>query len=144
MRILVVGGFLYLLGVAIILILKPSFMFTEKGDWKEFGIGRSPATHTWMPFWLFIVLWAIISYILGILIVRIFWKTTQSVMVTNSDDIEVENAYEGTQEPIISEEVQPKRAYRKRSELTPGYYYLNRTASQPGIPKYVYLGPQLP
>ena len=50
--------------VAIVLTIKPSWMFTEDGTWKEFGIGRNPATHTWMPFWLFAVLWALISYIL--------------------------------------------------------------------------------
>jgi hypothetical protein len=64
MKCLLVAGIVYLSVVAVVLTLKPSFMFTDDGTWKEFGIGRNPATHTWMPFWLFAVLWALISYIL--------------------------------------------------------------------------------
>ncbi len=64
MKCLLAAGILYLIVVAIVLTIKPSWMFTEDGTWKEFGIGRNPATHTWMPFWLFAVLWALISYIL--------------------------------------------------------------------------------
>ena len=64
MKCLLAAGILYLIVVAIVLTIKPNFMFMEDGTWKEFGIGRNPATHTWMPFWLFAVLWALISYIL--------------------------------------------------------------------------------
>ena len=61
---LVIAGLLYLSGIAVMLTIKPRFMFTEEGVWKEFGIGRNPATHTWMPFWLFAILWALVCYIL--------------------------------------------------------------------------------
>ena len=68
MQRIIAAGILYLLGVALILILKPSLMFTEDGSWKEFGIGRNRNTHTWLPFWFFAILWALISYIITILI----------------------------------------------------------------------------
>ena len=72
MECLLSAGILYLLGVAIVLASKPRWMFMEDGTWKEFGIGRNPATHTWMPFWLFAVLWALISYILVTVLYAIF------------------------------------------------------------------------
>ena len=68
MRLLIFSGFLYLAGVATILILRPSLMFTDDGVWKEFGIGRNPETHTWLPFWLFCILWSVISYILIVIL----------------------------------------------------------------------------
>jgi len=39
-------------------------MFHSDGTWKEFGIGRNPDRYTWFPFWIFALVWAIVSYIL--------------------------------------------------------------------------------
>ena len=39
-------------------------MFNEDGEWKEFGLGRHPDRYTWLPFWLFAILWAILSYLM--------------------------------------------------------------------------------
>ena len=39
-------------------------MFTSDGGWKEFGIGRNPERFTWFPFWLFTLVWALISFFL--------------------------------------------------------------------------------
>jgi hypothetical protein len=64
MRRLVVAGLLYLTGIAILLLIKPSYMFHEDGRWKEFGIGRNPERFTWFPFWLFTILWAVVSFFL--------------------------------------------------------------------------------
>ena len=38
--ILAVAFGIYILGVSIVLYLKPQIMFGKGGDWKEFGIGR--------------------------------------------------------------------------------------------------------
>lgn len=67
MRLLLYSGILYLTGVAIILALKPTLMFREDNAWKEFGIGRNPDKYTWFPFWLFAIVWAIVSY--GIILI---------------------------------------------------------------------------
>ncbi len=40
MKQLLWSGLLYLVGVAALLLTKPSLMFTQEGHWKEFGIGR--------------------------------------------------------------------------------------------------------
>jgi hypothetical protein len=64
MRLLLYSGVLYLAGIALILTLRPEFMFHSDGTWKEFGIGRNPDRYTWFPFWIFALVWAILSYIL--------------------------------------------------------------------------------
>ena len=50
--------------------MKPQLIFTERGAWKEFGIGRNPESYTWMPFWLFCIFWALISYSMVFVIIR--------------------------------------------------------------------------
>ncbi|NBR60268.1 MAG: hypothetical protein EBT86_01215 [Actinobacteria bacterium] len=64
MRLLLYSGVLYLAGIALVLTLRPEFMFHSDGTWKEFGIGRNPDRYTWFPFWIFALVWAIVSYIL--------------------------------------------------------------------------------
>jgi hypothetical protein len=68
MYLLIYSGLLYLLGISIVLVLKPELMFLSNGSWKEFGIGRSKERYTWLPFWLFAIMWAIISYIIVLVI----------------------------------------------------------------------------
>jgi len=131
MRRLVVGGLLYLTGIAVVLVLKPQYMFREDGRWKEFGIGRDPKNFTYIPFWLFAIIWAILSYVLIALL---------------------EETLLG--EPSYQEEVpvsrNRNRSLNKRNnspniELTPGYYMLNESSTgRNGVPRYVYLGPEEP
>lgn len=133
MKLLLYSGLLYLAGVAIILLLQPSIMFTEDGIWKEFGIGRNPKTHTWVPFWLFAVIWAIISYIIVLLIAG-----TGSLPG-------VEETYHVQEQSIAltdkNFEVKPKGRGKRSNSLIPGYYILNREATEAaGTPKYIYLG----
>ena len=125
MRVLLYSGLLYILGVAIVLALKPSVMFTEDGGWKEFGIGRDPERFTWMPFWLFTVLWAMISFfliqtfaVLGFL-PGVEWTAIEAPAPTKKN---------------VSRN-------RTANDLKPGYYMLNTegTAAE-GVPKYIYIG----
>jgi hypothetical protein len=129
---LLVAGLVYLIVVAIVLIIKPRLMFTEDGTWKEFGIGRNPSTHTWLPFWLFSILWSLISYILVTIAFAVYGpKTVQ----------DIEEAPEFT---IPT----PKktRSKGKPLNLPNGYYMLNNDATEAagGVPKYVYIGQGLP
>jgi hypothetical protein len=130
MRRLVVGGLLYLTGIAVILVLKPQYMFREDGRWKEFGIGRDPKNFTYLPFWLFAIIWAILSYVLVALL---------------EDYIFGEPSYQD-EAPISRNR---NRSLNKKNnsnvELTPGYYMLNETSTgRNGVPRYVYLGPEEP
>jgi hypothetical protein len=166
MKALLFAGIIYLIVIAIVLIIKPSFMFTEDGVWKEFGIGRNPATHTWLPFWLFAILWALISYIFVIIVLSIFEGKSDepsadyyasSVSSKRGKqvlrhDIQDSSIYEITMDDIQQSVKQPSksqmraRARGKSLELPNGYYILNSEATEAagGIPKYIFLGKGLP
>lgn len=129
MRLLIFSGVLYLVGVATVLMLRPELMFTPDGIWKEFGIGRSPETHTWMPFWLFCILWALISYILTVMLAD--WGILPGLWVSH---VEVE-----------APASRSKVANLGNKGPKPGYYMLNTEGTGvEGVPKYIYLGPAAP
>lgn len=155
---LLAAGLLYLIVVAIVLAIKPNMMFTEEGAWKEFGIGRNPATHTWMPFWLFATLWALVSYILVVLTFAVMgWGSVSPntnsgksasaappvniVNASNLDEEQVENIIES-----IAKSNRKSRLKGKPMDLPDGYYVLNTDATEAagGVPKYVYIGKGLP
>jgi hypothetical protein len=62
---------IYIVGIAIVLYLRPKLMFLPGGSWKEFGVGRGES-HTVLPFWLFAIFWAFISYGVGLVIMSHF------------------------------------------------------------------------
>lgn len=129
MRLLIFSGVLYLVGVATILMLRPALLFTPDGVWKEFGIGRNPETHTWMPFWLFCIVWAIFSYVVVVILAD--WGVLPGLWVSH---LEVETPA-GRSKGAANASKGPK----------PGYYMLNTEGSGiEGVPKYVYLGPAAP
>lgn len=138
MSLLIYAGLLYLLGISIVLMIKPALMFSEKGIWKEFGIGRPSATYTWLPFWLFSMIWAILSYLIVLLIA----SHTGLAGVHTPTDVSV------TTETLDPEYVSKKSSSKKKivpSDMKDGYYMLdmNETAKR-GVPKYIYVGPEAP
>lgn len=149
---LLASGLLYLIVIAIVLSIKPTLMFTEDGTWKEFGIGRSQATHTWMPFWLFAILSALISYIIVSIIFNVYGydsiQDTQKPVMGNKNartanttfmdvDVDEEGVYE-----IDTRSSSSRRRKGVPASLPEGYYVLNREATEAsgGVPKYVYIG----
>ena len=130
MRVLLYSGLLYLLGIGIILAVRPSFMFTIDGGWKEFGIGRNPEKYTVFPFWMFTLVWAVVSFffiqLLGTLGVLpgVEWTRIETAAPASN----------GTAPSLRSSRKGPP-------ELKPGYYMLNTegTAAE-GVPKYIYIG----
>ena len=128
MRRLIVAGLLYLTGIAIVLLIKPQYMFHEDGRWKEFGIGRDPTNFTHLPFWLFTILWSVIAYV----IVMFF----EDALYIPSEEIEF---------PRNRMNARNQRQANAVQELAPGYYMLNEGATgRNGVPRYVYLGPEGP
>ena len=135
MRRLIVAGLVYLTGIAIILLIKPQFMFREDGRWKEFGIGRDPASFTYFPFWLFTILWSVLTYVIVIFVEDAFYPS-----------------YSMEEPPIVKNAARSRNARNNlqvaavnNKELVPGYYMLNEGASERnGVPRYVYLGPEEP
>jgi hypothetical protein len=129
MKTLLWAGLLYLIGVATILVIRPTLMFKEDGQWKEFGIGRNDEHYTWMPFWLFAITWAMLSY----LIVLSF---STSEPVGNLPVINMEDE-------MITASKHNKKNNSK--EMKSGYYVLDiEETAKRGIPKYIYLGPESP
>ena len=129
MRLLIFSGVVYLVGVATVLMLRPTLMFTPDGVWKEFGIGRNPETHTWMPFWLFCILWSLVSYLAIVLLADAGFLPGLWV-----SHVEVE-----------SPAGRIKTANVANKGPKPGYYMLNTEGTGvEGVPKYIYLGPAAP
>ena len=128
MKLLLYSGVLYLLGIGILLAIRPEFMFREDGSWKEFGVGRDSENYTWMPVWLFIFLWAILSYMIVLLLAA-------SNCLPGVTVIE-----EGGYEPAPRKR---KAALKDMEYSEPGYYILNMDKTK-GAPKYIYLGPSAP
>jgi hypothetical protein len=124
MSLLIYSGLLYLLGISIVLTWKPEFMFSKDGSWKEFGLGRHPHKYTWMPFWLFAILWAMMSYF---------------VVLTVSSHLQMSL-------PVHENVSMPSSMGRNsRNDMKQGYYILNTNETiKKGTPKYIYLGPEAP
>lgn len=117
---LLLAGIVYLLGIAIVLAVRPQYMFTPDGLWKEFGIEKGDE-YTLCPFWLFCIVWGCVSYFL--------------VLALYKEDAEVQ----------MNMPVQNTVDMSKPVELPKGYYVLNNKATRlAGVPKYVYLGEEMP
>jgi hypothetical protein len=107
-------------------------MFTPDGNWKEFGLGKSQEKYTPFPFWLFCLIWALMSYVLTILVVKLYPSSKQESRSRSSPIA-----------PPVEEEQVFQNA--RNQDLPKGYYVLNKKATKlSGMPKYVYLGPQEP
>jgi len=144
MTLLIYSGLLYLLGISIILILKPELMFGKDGSWKEFGLGRNKQKYTWMPFWLFAISWAIISYLFVLVLASatgLGGVTHNTEVSVKNNSLEPENVSMKSMTPVFSDRKRPSSSL----DMKPGYYILdtNETVKQ-GIPKYIFLGPEAP
>ena len=134
-----VAGLLYLTGIAIILLIKPQFMFREDGRWKEFGIGRDPANFTHFPFWLFTILWSVLAYVIVVFMEDALYPNLDTgdvapPVIKNTRSRNARNTLQNSQQQAAPVQ-----------ELVPGYYMLNEGATgRNGVPRYVYLGPEEP
>ena len=147
MYLLISSGILYLIGISIVLMLKPELMFSADGKWKEFGIGRSKDKYTWLPFWLFAVMWAIISYMI-VLVIASHTQLGTEVVENQASVISVNEMI--APENITTKSLVPTPITNVNKKITsqnmkPGYYILNEAETmKKGIPKYIYLGPEAP
>jgi hypothetical protein len=142
MWVFIIAGAIYLMGVGVILVIRPSFMFTPDGDWKEFGIGQSEDRYTPFPFWLFCLAWALVCYFIVLLSLNAvgFEKNGNLALSASASPspgsvVRKNNSRRlAVDEGEIVDLEQPQK-------LPKGYYVLNKKASRlAGVPKYVYLG----
>jgi hypothetical protein len=139
MSLLIYSGLLYLIGVSVVLALKPALMFSADGNWKEFGIGRARERYTWMPFWLFAIIWAIISYTIVLVIVGNRQENTTNTNLFNRRSPPTSLKEGMNYEVMDGEDMEPAaKPFRK------GYYIMNVNTKNGGTPQYIYLGPRAP
>ena len=140
------AGAIYLVGVGIVLITKPTLMFTPDGDWKEFGIGQREDRYTPFPFWLFCLVWALIAYFMVMLVepyvTAAEWKSAEVHPLPVPRNKGSNNRKNYT---LPIEDMEEAGDVEGLERLPKGYYVLNRKATRlSGVPKYVYLGPEEP
>ena len=122
MSVLWIAFGIYIVGIATLLVLRPASMFHSDGSsWKEFGLS-SNTSHTVFPFWMFAIVWAIISYALATL--GMMFVATTTLRSEYNDTMNVK--------PISNVNTNP-----------PGYYILDESSSVTP-PKYIFYGPEPP
>jgi hypothetical protein len=135
---------LYILGVSLVLFIRPAFMFHPDGTWKEFGMSNM-AGHTMFPFWMFALVWAILSFA-GANLIQIFLASTALQSISQPVV-----QHEAILQPITSNpNVQvaaptPNLTFgnlQSAMNKVPGYYVMDRLI-QPE-PRYIYWGPEPP
>lgn len=167
MEILWLAIILYSAGLALILHFRPALMFNDDGTWKEFGYQRS-ARHTLLPFWLFVIAWAFVSYAIA---AAFSWTMLSGVAVASAsaspsffsesesesdDDIQMTSASSMSEQKqsltpqsltpltsLTSVKRGPGRP-RKEGSPQPGYYVREDTPTENGLRRYIYYGPEAP
>lgn len=132
MRTLLFSMILYLAGIAVILFIRPSLMFHRDGRWKEFGIGDVDGG-TVFPFWMFCIVWAIISYIIAHLVSGKSTPSMNVAAVPLAPLMPLRNTFQESGPQPVEE-----------PPMKSGYYRLNAASSKKGVPRYVYVGPDEP
>jgi hypothetical protein len=128
------AGIIYLIAIAVVLVVKPAFMFRSDGTWKEFGIGRNRVNYTPMPLWLYSIVSALVSYFIVLLVAGSGSSTRASTRAGATKS-----------SPKMDSIVNMKASDMTGPDLEPGYYVLNKAASKlAGVPKYVYIGAEAP
>jgi hypothetical protein len=127
---------IYILGVALVLFFRPAIMFRPgNGTWREFGLANT-GNYTVFPFWMFTLLWAIVSYVLATLgTVFIASAALQSMPI---EEAPVNNTMFTPVSKMPAAAVAPPAP---TPSGLPGYYVLDTSS---GPPKYVYFGTSPP
>jgi len=111
-------------------------------------MGRPSATYTWLPFWLFSIIWAILSYLIVLLIASHtglagVHTPTDLPVTTETLDPEYVSRKSSSGHSVSGHSVSKKKM--APSDMKEGYYMLdlNETGKR-GVPKYIYVGPEAP
>jgi hypothetical protein len=108
---------IYIIGVAVVLFIRPTSMFRDNG-WREFGLS-STGNYTIFPFWMFTLLWAVFSYAIATLGTVFFANLALRSTVPSSRTLP---------KPISS-----------LGPSAPGYYIVEPQGTAEA-PKFVYFG----
>ena len=146
MQVLFLALTIYLIGTTVVLYLRPSVMFHPGGTWKEFSLNPDP-NHTYMPFWLFSILWALLSYLIATFLQRRMIGEPQET--ADFEPIEVDEPAPAIVEQDINDfadvEAEPISKNMGLNKTRNGYYVLNtQKYSRNQVPMYVYYGDSPP
>jgi len=137
MHVLFLALTIYLIGTTAVLYLRPATMFHPGGAWKEFSLTPDP-NHTYMPFWLFSILWAFFSYLLATFIQRMAGPSVPSEEVDDFERIDLPETHEETDLPELAEPVSKNMGLNHTRN---GYYVLDTEKyNKNRVPMYVYYG----
>lgn len=147
MRVLLYSMVLYLMGIAILLWVRPALMFKKNGEWKEFGMNNSDTTI--FPFWLFCTVWAVVTYAVVSSLVSDDYMDLMETTSTASSIIATARSASPAPSPVnlTPEDLATASAAEVPEENTakPGYYKLSETVlKKKGVPRYIYIGPEKP
>ena len=125
MRVLLYSAVLYLLGIAIVLYVRPSLMFKHNGQWKEFGLKGTDTTY--FPFWLFCILWAVVAH--GV--IRLVYSEgpidpIKTAATVSSLTARIHDTTPAPPTPLMNE---PEAT----EEARPGYYKLDKSLMKPSV-----------
>jgi hypothetical protein len=136
MKVLLLSCLIYLIGITAVLYFRPKLMFQDNGNWKEFGLSND-AKHTWFPFWLYCISSAFVSYALSYFIYSLLDSKVSEVDVDTVDTVETVSN--------VKTKTKNSRKNSNPSEMKSGYYVLDKEAYEnKGIPKYIFLGSEVP
>ena len=136
MKTLLFAAILYLLGIVLILLLRPRTMFDEDGNWKEFGTLSNE--HTLFPFWLFCIVWAALSYCITLVFTN---DVSAAATVGATAALRQTEPPEDLVQPLPSKRARAKPKEVNHGDMKPGYYILDANElKKSGVPKYIYIG----
>ena len=151
MRVLLYSMVVYLLGVAILLWVRPALMFKKNGEWKEFGTTTTDTTV--FPFWLFCTIWAVVVYLLiSYLVTDDYMDLIKTAASASSVVAAAKTAAPTPPLPTANLTQEEETANNtvnntvNNSNMTKaGYYKLdNSLMKKKGVPRYIYVGPDKP
>ena len=132
----------YILGISVVLWTRPSLMFDGEA-WKEFGLSRK-GNATIFPFWMFVIVWAFVSYILGTLCVigctGVAATVAATVTAAEPTPKEAPLAGAGLEAPKELDFIKTPPV-RRKPRRAKGYYVRGMVK---GKPTYVYYGKESP
>lgn len=132
---------IYLVGIGIVLYVRPEMMFGPGGVWREFGLSNNEDS-TMFPFWLFAIVWAIMSYAIATMIMIIVAGAAVEEpegLEIFSDPSKLNQVNQVNQLKPVSETNNFKKV--KNSNKKVGYYVLNNSGDEPS---YVFVGNKPP
>ncbi len=134
MKAILISLVLYLGGIALLLLLRPPIIFHKDGRWKEFGVSGDDTTI--FPLWMFCIVWAVATYVIG----RFFFgEASASHGIPPVKDIVAAASAASLTSALHSNPSGPEEQGK------PGYYKLNtKVLRKKGIPMYVYIGEDAP